>query len=342
MSGQKIKWFISLFFISLILFQNPKPAFSADSRNKTWDFFPYSVTLKAINEVTLPYPPVDMIIKDGIAYIVCSSGSSGTITTVNISNPNDIPPVRSYASLVDNPLTITFYGPYAYIAQSKGVIQIINFKDINNPVQSGTIDTYGTIGRMTTNNGFLYFVRKEFGFTVYDITIPDFPILKGNQIVVGTPNSIFIKNNYAYITSEGANLSIIDISNLSQLPVVGSYNFGFTFYDIFVSDNYAYIPQGNTGVQVLDVSKLPNPEWVTNIFSRKSARQVVVSGYYTWVNDDNSVQAFYNKDPKSQLFAGSFDNGSNTINRLDVIDAKYIYLCTSDSKLKVIQIYYEY
>lgn len=91
------------------------------------------------------------------------------------------------------------------------------------------------------------------------------------------------------------------------------------------------------------ISKLPTPAWITNIFSRKLAKQVVVSGYYTWVNDDNSIQAFYNKDPKSQLFAGSFDNGNNgSIIRLDVIDAKYIYMVTTDNKLKVIQIYYNY
>jgi hypothetical protein len=321
---------------------NSGAASSTELSKNAGVIFPYSVTLKEINEIALPFPPVDMIIKEGTAYLVCSSGIAGAITTINISNPNNIPPVRSFGGLADNPVSITFYGPYAYIAQSNGQIQIINFKDINNPLPGKTIETFGTIGKMVTNNGYLYFVRKELGVTVYDITVPDFPILKGNQIVMGTPNSIFIKNNYAYVTSESASLSIIDISNLSQLPVVGTYNFGFVFYDIFVSDNYAYIPQGNTGVQVLDISKLPTPEWVTNIFSRKSARQVVVSGYYTWVNDENSVQAFYNKDPKSQLWAGSYDNGSSTINKLDVIDAKYIYLCTTDSKLKVIQIYYNY
>lgn len=331
-----------IFIVFCILNLNTESAYSTEQQLYSNPFFPYSVTLKEITELTLPFPPVDMIIKEGTAYIVCSSGLAGAITTVNISNPNNIPPVKSFGGLADNPVSITFYGPYAYIAQSNGVIQIVNFKDVNNPMTGNTIETFGTIGRMVTNNGYLYFVRKEMGVTVYDITVPDFPILKNNQMVSGIPNSIFIKNNYAYVTSESASLSIIDISNLTQLPVVGTYNFGFVYYDVFVSDNYAYIPQGNTGVQVLDISKLPTPVWVTNIFSRKSAKQVVVSGYYTWVNDDNSVQAFYNKDPKSQLFAGSFDNGSSSINRLDVIDAKYIYLCTNDSKFKVIQIYYDY
>jgi hypothetical protein len=67
-----------------------------------------------------------------------------------------------------------------------------------------------------------------------------------------------------------------------------------------------------------------------------------VEGYYTWVNDENTIQAFYSREPKDQLYAGSYDNNNISINKIAVVDNKYIYLCSSNNKLVVVQIYYNY
>jgi len=298
---------------------------------------PYSVTLKLINEVTLPGNPSDIFIKDDYAYILCPS-----VVLVRISEPYNIPKIKIYSDLASDAKSIAFNGSYAYLAQGDGVIKIVNFQNIDSPVNDGSVNSFGNITKVSVYNGYLYFISKELGLHIYDVTVPNLPIPKGNQVVSGEPNGLFLKNNYAYVTSSNATLTIINVSDISKLPIAGTYNFGINFYDVFVSENYAYIPQGSTGVQVLDVALLPSPEHITNIFSRKFAKQVVVDGYYTWVNDDNSIQAFYSREPKDQLYAGSYDNGSYSINKIAVVNNKYIYLCSSNNKLKVIQIYYNY
>lgn len=304
---------------------------------------PYSVTLKLINSLNLSLNPTDILVKDGYAYVVCTSGeSSGVLLSVNIYDPNNIPQYNSFPELSDKASAIAFNGSYAYIGQSDGNIKIANFKSRDNPVLTGNIESVGKIIKMTVYNGYLYLLRNDFGLNVYDVSLPDFPITKGVQPVSGQATGLFVKNNYAFIVTSSANLSIIDISQTSSLPIIGSYFSGINFYDVFVSDNYAYIAQGATGVQIVNVSKMSNPVHETNIFSRKFSKQVVISGYYTWVNDDNSIQSFYNIEPKDQKWAGSFDNSGNSINKIDVEDAKYIYLCSSDYKLKVIQIIYNY
>lgn len=307
------------------------------------DGAPYSVTLNKINEVLLPSSPVDITIKDGFGYIICSGGESGgVLVSVNLFDPFNIPQISSYPSLSDKPVNIAFNGSYAYIGQSDGMIKIANFKTRDNPTFTNYIDAVGKIVRMTIENGYLYLLRSDFGLNVYDVSVPDFPVSKGVQLVSGTATGLFVKNNYAFVTTQSANLSIIDITQITKLPIIGNYISGISFYDVFVNDNYAYVSQGATGVQVISISKISSPSHITNIFSRKFSKQVVVSGYYTWVNDDNSIQAFYNIDPKDQKWAGSFDNSGNSINKIDVEDAKYIYLCSSDNKLKVIQIVYNY
>jgi hypothetical protein len=298
---------------------------------------PYSVYLKLINEVKLPGNPIDIYINEDRAYLLCPS-----VVVINITDPNNIPKPAIYNNFTNDANSIAFNGSYAYIGQDNGVIKIVDFKDSEKPVSKGTIDAFGPISKVFVYNGYLYFIRKNFGLNVYDITVPEVPISKGTQVVVGEANSLFVRNHYAYVTSLNATLTIIDVSNISKLPIVGTYNSGINFYDIYVNENYAYVPQGPTGVQVLNIADLPTPVQITNIFSRKFAKQVVVNGYYTWVNDENSVQAFYSRVPKDQLWAGSYDIKSGIINKLAVEDNKYIYLCSSDMKLKILQVYYNY
>ncbi len=311
--------------------------FASTGKDNNLSNAPYSVTLKLVQEATLPGNPTDIYIKDDYAYILCPS-----IAVINVTDPNSISKPAVYNDLTTGANSIAFNGSYAYIAQDDGIIKIVDFRDKEKPFVKGTIDTFGKISKLFVYNGFLYFIRKDFGLSVYDVSIPDIPISRGTQVVLGEANSLFVKNNYAYITSVNANLTIIDISDISKLPIVGTYNSGINFYDVYVNENYAYVPQGSTGVQVLNVSELPSPTHITNIFSRKFAKQVIVNGYYTWVNDDNSLQAFYSREPKDQLYAGSFSNYDGTINRIAVEDNKYVYLCTSNSKLKILQVYYNY
>ncbi len=298
---------------------------------------PYSVTLKLVNEVELPGNPTEVILKEDYAYILCPS-----VVLVRISQPHYIPKIKIYSDLAKSPNSIAFSGSFAYLAQSDGIIKIVNFQDVDKPVVEGSVNSFGNISRIYALNGYLYFISKDLGLHIYDITVPDVPIPKANQVVAGEANGLFVKNNYAYITSSHAVLTIIDISDITKLPIAGTYNAGINFYDVFVSENYAYIPQGSTGVQVLNVASLPSPKHLTNIFSRRFSKQVVVQGYYTWVNDENSIQAFYSRNPEEQLYAGSYDNENYSINKIAVLDNKYIFLCSANAKLKVIQIYYNY
>jgi hypothetical protein len=298
---------------------------------------PYSVTLKQVNEVTLPGNPIDIYIKDDYAYILCPF-----VAVVKISDPKNIPEIKTFSNLQTSSRSIAFNGSFAYLAQSDGIVKIINFQNIDYPSEAGSVNSFGSIIKIAAYNDYLYFITKELGLHIYDITVPNLPIPRGNQVVSGEPNNLFVKNKYAYVTSSNATLTIIDISDISKLPVAGTYNFGINFYDVFVNENTAYVPQGATGVQVLNIGSLPSPIHITNIFSRRFSKQVVVEGYYTWVNDENTIQAFYSREPKDQLYAGSYDNKNITINKIAVVDNKYIYLCSSNNKLVVVQIYYNY
>jgi len=298
----------------------------------------YSIYFKQINEAPVSLSQSNIYLREDTLYVFTSSGM---LASIGIGKPYQTLKVNSFNNIL-NGIDIAFNGYYAYIASTDGKINIYDFSQKERPLKN-SIDVYNYVNKIAISDGLLYCTQKDAGLlNVYDITNPAFPLLKGNQIITGTPNSLFVKNRNAYIATSTANIMIINSADLSKLPIVGNYNFGIEFYDVFVSDNFAYVSQGSTGVQVLNVVNTSKPVWVTNLFSRKFSKQVFVSNYYTYVNDDNTIQAFYNRDPTNQLIAGSFDNKGVSINRIYVNDGKYVYVSSGDGKLKILEIQYNY
>jgi len=296
--------------------------------------FSDQVYLTLINESSLSSIPRDIIINDEFAYVLTDSA----FYFFSTNDPYNLKQ-ESYNNL-SGTKSIAFSGRMAYVYFGNEQITLYDFTK-NPPVKKNSIQTGGKIVKLTIDNGYMYVVNNDIGLQVYDVNIPDFPLLKSTQIIPDDANGIFIKDKKAYITGSKANLSIFNVADLSKLPIIGSYSNGVNFFEIYVDDNYAFVPQGETGVQVLNIDKLPFPEWIANIFARKFAKQVVASNFYVWVADDKSVEGFFNNNPGGYFFAGNYKNNA-VINRIALIDGKYIFVCSNDNKLKVLKIDYKY
>jgi len=295
--------------------------------------FSGQVYLDQINEVKFGTEPIDIVVYDNAYIITGSSLYSVSINDPYNLNTTEIKPVSGTKS-------VAFIGHFCYALYNSGVIVVFDFS--KSPVAKRTeINTNGRIQKILIDNGYLYAINEDAGLQVYDVNIADFPVYKNTQIIPFNANGIYISNNKAYVSSSNGHLSIIDVADKSKMQIVGTYTSGTSFFEPFVDGNTAYIPQGNTGVQVLDISKLPNPEWKFNLFGRKNSHQVVASNFYVWVADDKSIEGFYGDKPTSYYFAGNF-KFTDKINRIAVIDGKYIYVTTKDKKLKILKIDYKY
>jgi len=295
--------------------------------------FSGQVYLDQINEVKFGTEPIDIVVYDNAYIITGSSLYSVSINDPYNLNTTEIKPVSGTKS-------VAFIGHFCYALYNSGVIVVFDFS--KSPVAKRTeINTNGRIQKILIDNGYLYAINEDAGLQVYDVNIADFPVYKNTQIIPFNANGIYISNNKAYVSSSNGHLSIIDVADKSKMQIVGTYTSGTSFFEPFVDGNTAYIPQGNTGVQVLDISKLPNPEWKFNLFGRKNSHQVIASNFYVWVADDKSIEGFYGDKPTSYYFAGNY-KFPDKINRIAVIDGKYIYVTTKDKKLKILKIDYKY
>jgi hypothetical protein len=298
------------------------------------NIFSTEVYLTLIKEISLENVPTDIIVYEDYAYILTSTG----IISFKPSDPLKI-------NLTEIPIdggakSLAFSGRFGFTLGNYDGIKYFDFSK-NPPVYKSSIMNNGLLKKLVIDNGYLYVVNNTLGLQVYDINIVDFPVYRNNQILPGDVSGIFIKDKKAYVTGFNATLYIIDISDIIKLPIVGSYNYGMNFLEPYVDGSYAYIPQGNSGVQVIDITKLPFPEWVANIYVRKSAKQVVTSNYYVWIVDGFIIEGYFNIDPKSFIYAGRYENKNSVINKIMVHEGKYIYVLTADKKLKVVKIEYK-
>lgn len=291
------------------------------------------VYLTLINEVSFTSEPRDIILYDN-AYVITDDG----LYAISISDPYKITN-NGYKEL-SGLKSMALIGHYGYAAYGNGEIVVYDFA--KSPIlKKTTINTNGKIKKISIENGYLYILNEDAGLQVYDVNIADFPVYKNTQIIPFNANGMFVTNNKAYITSSNAHLSIINVGDLSKLPIIGTYTSGTKFYEPYVDGTLAYVPQGSTGVQVLDITKLPTPEWQYNLYARKDAHQVITSNYYVWVADDKSIESFFNKGPKSYYFAGNY-KFKDKINRMVLIDGKYLYVCCTDKTVKILKIDYKY
>lgn len=320
MKSALLRLTILLFIISSALFS---PALHSNQ-----------VYLTLIKEVKLDAVPTDIILNEDLAYVI----TGGAFYSFTTSDPYNIQQI-TYSPL-SSTKSIGFAGRIAYALTPDNQINLYDFTK-DPPVKKTNIRTNGSIKKLVVDNGYLYALNEDAGLQVYDVNVADFPVFKNTQIIPGSVNGIYIKDKKAYITGAAASLSIIDVGDISKLPIVGSYSSGVNFYEAYVDGNYAYIPQGKTGVQVVNITKLPFPEWVANIPARKMAKQVVSSNFYVWIADDKNIEGFFNKDSNAFFFAGNYKNNA-VINRIALIEGKYIYMATADKKLKVLKIDYKF
>lgn len=286
-----------------------------------------------IFSTTLSSEPKDIIIYNDIAYVT----TSGPLYSFTITDPYNT--VKKTYNTLSGTKSIAFAGRFAYVLSGN----LINYYNMTAeiPKYVNTLQTNGVLTKIVIDNGYLYVINQDLGLQVYDVNIGDFPAFRNTQILSGITNGIFIKDKKAYITSTTAHLSIIDVGNVSLLPIVGDYTNGTYFQEAFVDGDYAYVPQGKTGIQVLNITKLPFPEWVANLYARKFAKQVICSNFYVWAADERTIEAFFSKERGAFYFAGNYKNGS-VVNRIALVDGKYILVASADKKFKILKIDYQF
>ncbi|MBF0129304.1 MAG: DUF4347 domain-containing protein [Alphaproteobacteria bacterium] len=227
-------------------------------------------------------------------------------------------------------------GNYAYVADDRAGLRVI---DISNPVSPsllGTYDTPGYASGVVVNGTYAYVADLNRGLQVINISNPASPSLAGSLWLAGSTFGVTVSGNYAYAASNDSGFYVIDISNPASPSLVGTYNTSGRAFGVAVSGNYAYVADGNSGLQVINISNPASPI-VGTYDTSGNASGVAVNGGYAYVADSNSgLQVISISNPASPSLVGTYDTSGSA--RGVVVSGNYAYVADGSSGLQVINI----
>ncbi len=165
-------------------------------------------------------------------------GNGCYLTLVDISAPDT--PVEISSFLLPNMVQgVTVNGNYAYVADGREGLFIIDISDKNNPKQVGNLKTYNLSTKPFYSNNFVY-LMYEGGLLIIDVSTPSLPTQ-----VSSLPNAniadIYVEGDYAYIPSKSSGVFIYNVSNPADPEYISTCSAGKYSTSVIAKDNYAFV-----------------------------------------------------------------------------------------------------
>jgi hypothetical protein len=268
---------------------------------------------------------------------VFSSDSALFLEATNIptwlifSNPNP-----TFEGSYDTPelaLEVAISGNYAYVADYRSGLQIIDISDHSNPTFKGSYDTPDYAIRVAISSIYAYVSAGS--LQIIDISAPSNPTFKGSY---DTGGAVAVSSNYAYVADGGSGLQIIDVKNPENPILKGSYDTPDHAYGVAISGNYAYVADWNSGLQIIDISDPSNPTFKGS-YDTLYAFRVAVSGNYAYVAcGENYSSGFFKiidvTNPENPTFKGSYETPDQA--QGVAVSSNYAYVAVKNSGLQII------
>jgi len=200
-------------------------------------------------------------------------------------------------------------GHYAYVADGRGGLRIMNIVDPSHPVSLGSCATPHHAQDVHVVGRYAYVTAYNAGLRVIDIRSRTSPREVGSLVIPGKGYAygVFVTGTRAYVAASEAGLAVIDISNPTTPTRVGTYDTPNWAWDVVVSGDYAYVADG-WGLIVLDISGPGDPTYVGGYQIGPWSYGVWVAGDYAYLgNSTDGLRVIDVSDPANPVLRGTCD-----------------------------------
>ena len=254
-------------------------------------------------------------------------GIEDAIKSSSVSAKTILFPVKKLVSKssigINDGRGIAIDGNYAYIADGKGGLKIIDISDPDNFAEVGSLKTQNALG-IAVKSPYAFIADGSRGIRVIDITEPDSPEFFGLRKTTNA-QKIVLKGNFAFVADGPGGVKIIDVSKAPLL--LSEFFTGGHTYKIALKGNLAFAASGKAGINVIDVHDASNPVPVS-IFNSRDSRDIAVQNSIIYKADGSAgVKIIDASDPEKL----------KTIASLEIPDAVSVsvsgnYIFTAGSK----------
>ena len=213
-------------------------------------------------------------------YVYFGNGAYFEIATLH-NTPKTILGKVLLPSIVNTGIAIQ--GHYAYIADTRAGLRIVDIKDPSYPKEVGFFETNGWVVGVALASHYAYVADENYGLYIIDVSNPLKPVEAGSFSIKGGISNVTVSGHYAYVADGKDGLQIIDINDAAHPVKKGFYNTGDDAIDIDVMDTLAYVADRSDGLRILNIK---NPQHITEVgFFNTSGEvnSVILRGHYAFL-----------------------------------------------------------
>jgi hypothetical protein len=152
-------------------------------------------------------------------------------------------------------------GSFAYVADYRAGLRVIDFSDPSSPILAGGYDLAGFTYGVALAGHFAYLANGSSGLQVLDLSNPTSPTYVGGIDTPGSAEAVAVVGTFAFVADGNFGLQIIDVANPAAPVCVGTYNSPGSAVGIHVVGNFVYLADKQSGLQIIDVSVPAAPIW---------------------------------------------------------------------------------
>jgi hypothetical protein len=167
----------------------------------------------------------------------------------------------SFIGTFDTPgfaLSLAISGDFAYIADGKAGLRIINISNPARPFEVAVMELKGYLQYITLAGNCAYIADKEFGLYIVNVSDPAKPYVVGSYSALGYPNSVYVTGKYAYMANDYGGMKVIKLDDPSKLEEECTLKTQGYTSDIIIDKQMAFIADGKAGLWIANIADLKN------------------------------------------------------------------------------------
>ena len=150
-----------------------------------------------------------------------------------------------------------------YLAQGSQLVIL----DLNDPAQIRQIASVAVddCSSLAVNDGYCYVAARWAGWSVFNITNPEDPMMVKKIGTVDRVEDIKIRGHHAYLADWGGGIRIYDILDPGNPIELGRYVTEKDFQRLILVDSFVYAFERQFGLKIIDITDKENPIAVDSI-----------------------------------------------------------------------------
>ena len=178
---------------------------------------------------------------------------------------------------------VTGHGSYAYLANGRDGLHIVDVSNPHEPRQAGLFDPHGAAVALAKHDQFVYVAASDSGLAIFDVTAPAAPRLAAMLPFPGVTTDIAIAAPYAYVGTQQGVLYILDLTTPLQPRLMGEVAVEGRIVDIAVDAGVVYLACLDRGVAIVAVHTPQQPRLLQRWPTAAAATAVAVHGQQAYV-----------------------------------------------------------